>query len=81
MIVQTSCVTREELEAAFRIISLGYDVSQLTPPSTVEHWDDVPALSEQLALARDVIYTHVERLVEELTLARSPSGAFSPQTE
>jgi hypothetical protein len=70
------------LEAAFRIISMGCDVSQLTPPGTmVEHWDDVPAPSVQLARARDVTYTHVERLVEELTQARSQSGAFSPRTE
>ena len=31
-----------------------------------EHWDDVPSPSQHLALARDVIYTHVKRLVEEL---------------
>jgi protein-tyrosine-phosphatase len=76
------CVTREELEAAFRIISMGCDVSHLTPPGTVvEHWDDVPAPSEQLALARDVIYTHVKRLVEELTQAKSQLGALSPRTK
>ena len=61
-------VTQEELGAAFRIISLGCDVRDLTPPGTVvEHWDDVPAPSQQLALAREVIYTRVERLVAELT--------------
>lgn len=60
-------VTREELGTAFRIISLGCDVSHLISPGTlVEHWDDVPSPSQHLALARDVIYTHVERLVEEL---------------
>ena len=60
-------VTREEFGAAFRVISLGCDVSHLAPPATlVEYWDDVPSPSQHLALARDVIYTHVERLVEEL---------------
>jgi protein-tyrosine-phosphatase len=60
-------VTREELGAACRVISLGCDVSHLAPPGTlVEHWDDVPSPSQHLARARDVIYTHVERLVEEL---------------
>jgi protein-tyrosine-phosphatase len=60
-------VTREELGAAFRIISLGCDVRHLTPPGTVvEHWDDVPAPSQHLSQAREVIYAHVERLVEEL---------------
>ena len=60
-------VTREELGAAFRVISLGCDVSHLAPLGTlVEHWDDVPSPSQHLARARDAIYTHVERLVEEL---------------
>jgi protein-tyrosine-phosphatase len=60
-------VTREELRAAFRVISMGCDVSHLAPPGTlVEHWDDVPSPSQHLAQARDVIYTYVERLVEEL---------------
>jgi protein-tyrosine-phosphatase len=63
-------VTPEELGAAFRIISLGCDVRHLIPPGTVvEHWDNVPAPSQQLSLAREVIYSHVERLVEELTQA------------
>jgi hypothetical protein len=60
-------VTQEELGAAFRIISLGCDVRHLTSPGTVvEHWDDVPAPSQHLSQAREVIYAHVERLVEEL---------------
>jgi arsenate reductase len=61
-------VTQEELGAASRVISLGCDVRHLAPPGTrVEHWDDVPASSQQLARAREVISAHVERLVEELT--------------
>jgi protein-tyrosine-phosphatase len=61
-------VTRDELGAAFRVISLGCNVSHLAPSGTrVEHWDDVPAPSQHLAQARDAIYAHVERLVEELT--------------
>jgi protein-tyrosine-phosphatase len=60
-------VTREELWEAFRVISLGCDVSNIAPPGMlVEHWDDVPSPSQHLAQARDVIYAHVERLVEEL---------------
>jgi arsenate reductase len=65
-------VSREEVEAASRVISLGCDVSALTPPGMmVEHWDDVPAPGTQLRVARDRIYAHVERLVDELrTLER-----------
>jgi hypothetical protein len=61
------CVSREELAAAFRVISMGWDVSDLAPPGPiVEHWNDVPAPSEHLIAARDIIYTHVERLISEL---------------
>ena len=69
-------VTREELGAAFRIISLGCDVSDLAPPGTrVEHWDDVPAPSQHLAQARNVIYAHVECLIAELTRGAGPGAA------
>ena len=61
------CVSREELAAAFRVISMGCDVSDLAPSgTTVEHWNDVPAPSAHFIAARDVIYTHVERLICEL---------------
>lgn len=60
-------VTREELETAFRVISLGCDVSDLAPPGAlVEHWNDIPAPSQDLRAARDFISTHVERLMCEL---------------
>ncbi|MGH8070112.1 MAG: hypothetical protein ACRERE_33675 [Candidatus Entotheonellia bacterium] len=46
---------------------MGCDVRDLAPPETmVEHWNDVPAPSEHLMAARDVIYTYVERLIGEL---------------
>src|SRR5262245_45627008 len=45
-------VTRDELGATFRVISLGCDVSHLAPSGTrVEHWDDVPAPSYHLTQA------------------------------
>jgi protein-tyrosine-phosphatase len=69
-------VTREELGAAFRVISLGCDVSHLAPPGTVvEHWNDVPSPGQHLAQARDAIYTHVEQLVQELTQGTGPCGS------
>jgi arsenate reductase len=61
-------VTQEEFGTVSRVISLGCDVRHLAPPDTrVEHWDNVPAPSQQLARAREVIFAHVERLIEELT--------------
>jgi arsenate reductase len=47
-------VCREELAAAFRVISMACDVSDLSPSGTmVEHWNDVPAPNQGLSAARD----------------------------
>jgi arsenate reductase (thioredoxin) len=60
-------VSRAELAAAFRVISMGCDVGDLAPPGTiVEQWNDLPSPSQDLIAARDVIYAHVERLISEL---------------
>lgn len=72
-------VTREDLAAACRVISLGCDVRHLAPPGTrVEHWDDVPAPSQQLTRACEVIFSHVERLVEELAQEASKAMHTHP---
>jgi protein-tyrosine-phosphatase len=61
---QPRCVSCKELAAAFRVISMGCDMSDLAPPGTiVEHWNDVSGPSAHLMAARDVIYMHVERLI------------------
>ena len=58
-------VTREELTTAWRVVALGCDLGALTPPGrTVDHWDDVPAPSQDFAGALDAIATHVSRLAE-----------------
>jgi arsenate reductase (thioredoxin) len=73
-------VSREELATASRVISLGCDLSELAPPgTTVEHWDDVPSPSTQLRAARDHIYAHVERLVNELSKPESSSPSHAPR--
>jgi arsenate reductase (thioredoxin) len=60
-------VSREELAAAFRGISMGCDVGELAPPGTmVEHWNDVPSPSQGLIAARERISTHVEQLIAGL---------------
>jgi protein-tyrosine-phosphatase len=69
-------VTREELADAFRVVSLGCDVSELAPVEmamrstspfgVIAHWDDVPPPSQNLMAARDSILKHVERLINEL---------------
>ncbi|MCL4302773.1 MAG: heat-shock protein HtpX [Anaerolineae bacterium] len=59
-------VTPQELATAFRVISLGCDLGDLLPPGTsVEQWDDVPLLSEDLTGARDNIRAHTKQLIDE----------------
>jgi protein-tyrosine-phosphatase len=60
-------VTREELAAAFHVVSLGCDLDNLLPPGkAIERWDDVPLASQNLIAARNSIRIHVEKLVAEL---------------
>ncbi len=57
-------VTLYDLDAATRVVSFGCDVGAGATPA--ERWDDVPAVSEGYAAARDRIVARVERLVTEL---------------
>ena len=59
-------VTDADLQRAFRIISLGCELSGGEANVTVEHWNDVPAASADLVASRDAIRAHVEALVHEL---------------
>lgn len=60
-------VTLADLRTATRIVSLGCDLrNRLPPESVVEHWDDVPPVSQNLPAARAVIRAHLEKLLDEL---------------
>jgi arsenate reductase (thioredoxin) len=50
-----------EIETAERVVTIGCDVS-----GAHEHWDDVPAASEDLEGSVAAIRRHVEALAEEL---------------
>lgn len=57
-------VTREELAAADRVVAFGCDVEALAPPGTpVIRWDDIPAVSEDFAKARDAIAARLPGLL------------------
>src|SRR5262249_40954165 len=59
-------VTRADLEAASRVVTFGCELGELTPPGlSPERWDDVPAVSEDYAKARDVIVARVSRLLDQ----------------
>lgn len=69
------------LAALFILAGLLVMVQRAWPGTVVEDWNAVPAPSQQLAQARDAIYTHVERLVEELIQGTHLQGALSSRTE
>jgi arsenate reductase len=59
--------TRAALQHASRIIAFGCDLRQVAPAGVpVERWDDVPAVSDGYARARDAILGRVRTLVDEL---------------
>jgi len=62
-------VTLYDLSAATRVVSFGCDVMPRAG-QPVDRWDDVPAVSEGYAAARDRIVSRVERLVAELASGR-----------
>jgi arsenate reductase (thioredoxin) len=60
-------VTPAEITEADHIISMGCDLSGLAPAgANITHWDDVPATSENLTVARNLIYDRVQRFIDEL---------------
>jgi protein-tyrosine-phosphatase len=65
-------VTSEALATAWRVVSLGCDLGVLAPTGrAVDHWDDIPAPSSNLAGALDAIAAHVMQFAnacaEEIT--------------
>ncbi len=62
-------VTRGELERASRVVSFGCDLGALAPRGlALERWDDVPAVSEDFARARDSIVARLGRLLDTLAV-------------
>jgi arsenate reductase len=60
-------ITREELETAWRVITLGCELGELVPLGViVEPWDDVPPPSTALQAALDTIATHIGQLADEV---------------
>lgn len=63
-------VTSADVASASRIVTFGCDIAALNPAVPVERWDDVPAVSDGYAAAREAIEARVTRLVDELTQKR-----------
>jgi protein-tyrosine-phosphatase len=61
-------LTRQDTASAARVVTFGCDLGEAMPASVpVERWDDVPAVSENLPVARAAIRRHLDRLVAEYT--------------
>jgi arsenate reductase len=59
-------VTAADTTRADRVVTFGCELGEATPASgRVERWDDVPAVSENLPLARAAIRRHLDRLLDE----------------
>jgi arsenate reductase len=66
-VTKPRAVTKEDLEQADVVISMGCDVTQLpAAPRTLQQWDDVPGPSEDFKGADEAIRRRVIALVEEL---------------
>ena len=59
-------VTANDTARADRVVTFGCELGAAAPAGTpVERWDDVPAVSEDLPLARAAIRRHLDRLLDE----------------
>lgn len=60
-------VTRRELAAAWRVVSLGCDLGALALPSVVpDRWDDLPPAGRDVAAACAAIGARVEELLDRI---------------
>jgi protein-tyrosine-phosphatase len=59
-------VTAADTARADRVVTFGCELGEAMPATVpVERWDDVPAVSENLPLARAAIRRHLDRLLDE----------------
>ncbi len=64
--VTPRAVTAADLASASRVITFNLAPDELPmSSSSIERWDDVPSVSENLKAARDAIDRHIDRLIEE----------------
>ena len=59
-------VTAADIARADRVVTFGCELGEAMPATVpVERWDDVPAVSANLPLARAAIRRHLDRLLDE----------------
>jgi protein-tyrosine-phosphatase len=69
-------VERDDVARALRIVAIDCDLSKTDSGSfSVERWDDVPKVSEDLPGATRAIRRHLEKLVQEIAEMQSNRSA------
>jgi protein-tyrosine-phosphatase len=59
-------VTAADTARADRVVTFGCELGEAMPAAVpVERWDDVPAVSQNLPIARAAIRRHLDRLLDE----------------
>ena len=59
-------VTAADTARADRVVTFGCELGEAMPAAVpAERWDDVPAVSENLPIARAAIRRHLDRLLDE----------------
>jgi len=59
-------VSAADTARADRVVTFGCELGEAMPATVpVERWDDVPAVSENLPIARAAIRRHLDRLLDE----------------
>jgi arsenate reductase (thioredoxin) len=65
-------LSEQDMRNALRVITLGTSLPVAVPNRATEDWDDVPAVGEGYAAARDTIRRHISKLLDDL--AAHPGG-------
>lgn len=68
-------VTSPLVGAADLVVSFGCDLAAVSQGGRVITWDDVPAVSDGYAEARDAIVTHLQGLLDEIRSLGMSSAA------
>lgn len=72
-------VTAQDVAGAWRVITFGCELGAAAAGAAIERWDDVPAVSADLPLARAAIEARVRALVDEAAAQRrSERGRTRP---
>lgn len=59
-------LTQEEIESAQQVVSFCDLLEEYHPKSAIEHWQDIPPVSESYQISRDAIVERIHQLIDRL---------------